>query len=736
MFRHFLKVEWGTVMKLFGGRRIGLAVFMVAALLAAACSSTPKNPTRQASPSIEVGADGGQVSAGDMTVVLPAGSVAGSGQLVVTRRALTVDPPDGVDVLGAAGEVTLNGATLTGQARVTFAVPSDVDGVNAYPVVVWEDGQGGWRWLPSEWTPGAPTITASLDHFSIGFLGKIDVGKWARDRAEEVKNYATGRSGVGQPSCGDEAVPRNAGVTVDSDGGDTVKWCFGKDQGKQVLRIANNRRAYTQVSFPDTWQVVDGGSFGLSLDAVNRTVSTGLADIAKGRNVRVLAGGSTMTFAVPEGSSGTATAEISMYAWLFSGMQLGVDVYAAVASRAGGTLSNASPNSWDRIVKRLIGAEPIGGYEDALQECTRALTDNVTDSPYASSATASAGKPLLKAAWGCIPSVMQADMNDTGARMFGLGAVLAAVGAIVGTILTATHLIVTGLREIWDSFATIGGRSIPIYDIRVVSPRRLGPADLLSAPVPSLCEHPAGTLVDGKLPGAAPNLGGVWLAWANKREASTVALGDLDGKPGDEIAAVINCNRGGVGWPDSVLIYGPGPTLMTTVVLRDIVPDMVGRARVYDITYRNGGLFIRWVTGQSGDLGCCSSMDAQALVRLSGGKLVVENIKSFPERPVVDRVLAAVTASDRAALLAFAGGKADIADSLARLRNGSTGFGSVKCHGYSRDAAGNVTTRPVFDLTGVRICDVEREGATTAYIAMGGKYTGDGDWQVVGVLPR
>lgn len=444
-------------------RRFSLLV--VLALVAAACSGAPDTSGS------EIGPNGGDVTAGDLILSLPSGALSGTGRLSVVRRGLPKPAPHGVDVHGQAAEVTLKGASLTGEAKVSFAVPPEINGTDSRPVIVWEDDQGGWRWLPAEWSPGDARITATLDHFSTGFLGKIDIQKWAPDRAEEVKNYVTGRSGVDQPSCGDEAGVRAEGVTVESDGGDSIKWCFGNDGGKQVLRVANNKRAYTQVAFPESWEVVDGGSFGLSLEAINRTVSSSLGDITspKGKNVRLLAGGSTLTVAVPAGSSGTATAEISMFAWLFSGMQLGVDMYADVASLAGAALRGPTRNSWSRIVNRLIGAEPLGGYEDALRECTRAVSDHITDTPFASSATASAGKPLLKAAWSCVPVLMQADINETGVRMFGLGMVLSVIGGVVGAILTAAHLLVTSIREIWDSFASFAGSSDARYDIRVTS---------------------------------------------------------------------------------------------------------------------------------------------------------------------------------------------------------------------------------------------------------------------------
>ncbi len=140
----------------------------------------------------------------------------------------------------------------------------------------------------------------------------------------------------------------------------------------------------------------------------------------------------------------------------------------------------------------------------------------------------------------------------------------------------------------------------------------IGPADLLAAPVTSLCQHPAGTLVDGKLPGIPVHDGQVRLAWGYEQRPTTVAVGDLDGEPGAEIAAVFICNRGGVPWANSVQICGPGPTLLASVTLSDLVPDDVGRAVVRDLTYDNGRLFIRWLTGQDGDGGCCSTHDAHA----------------------------------------------------------------------------------------------------------------------------
>lgn len=61
-------------------------------------------------------------------------------------------------------------------------------------------------------------------------------------------------------------------------------------------------------------------------------------------------------------------------------------------------------------------------------------------------------------------------------------------------------------------------------------------AALRRAPVPSLCGHPAGRLVDGHLPGTPRGEGGV--------ELSDTSFGDLDGDGVVEGAALVSCSQG------------------------------------------------------------------------------------------------------------------------------------------------------------------------------------------------
>jgi hypothetical protein len=92
--------------------------------------------------------------------------------------------------------------------------------------------------------------------------------------------------------------------------------------------------------------------------------------------------------------------------------------------------------------------------------------------------------------------------------------------------------------------------------------------DLESAPVPSACEHPAGTLVDGNLPLIPDHLGGVFLS-RDADGAPRHLVTDLTGK-GPEYLALLDCSAGGVAWPQVVVLYGPGPTLLGSIDLGDV----------------------------------------------------------------------------------------------------------------------------------------------------------------------
>lgn len=384
----------------------------------------------------------------------------------------TRDLPGQITPVGQVLQVDVKGGVLRGAVEVEFPVPEEVDGVDRWPVVVWEDRAGSFSWRPTSWAPGQRTAVATVEHFSRGFLGAFDVAATAKQWAANATNYFTGRFGVSPPTCGDEAAARTREVEVVSDSGDGVKWCFGILDGRRVLRVANNKRSYVEMSFPSTWKVVDAGALGISLGAVNRLVADAAAEAVApgGSEVRLVAGGDTLELELPAGASGVAHVEMSVTSYLLSAIQFGADVYAFVASLASKSIGSAAKLSWQRIVKRLSGIESMGAWGDAARECLRSLTDEVTDRPLDAELSATIGA-LTKFVWRCVPEMMKADLEAAGATAGLFASILiSTIGTVVGLVLTAINLIVGGLREAYDLIASLGGESDALYDIAIGAP--------------------------------------------------------------------------------------------------------------------------------------------------------------------------------------------------------------------------------------------------------------------------
>jgi hypothetical protein len=446
---------------------------VVVVVMAASCSTgepqaepaSPKPTATDLGTATVSPGSAAQAEAGNFSVAIPVGAVSTRGTLTLERDGVQ-DPkglPAHVEQVGPPATVTLAGTQLTGEAELRFQL--DEPGGDDL-VVVWEDPGGGWRWLPTELRDGGRSVIASTDHFSTGFLARINVEEMAREQKDRLVQYLSGRSDVSQPGCGDEQALRDAGVEVASDRGDSVKWCVGIEAGRNVLKIANNRRTYTQITYPDEWEVLDGGPGGVSLDALVRAGASWLENAAalSGTDVRLLSGGDTLTLAMPDRPNATVTAEVATGAWLLSALKFGIfDVYLPLAGAAKSELGRTASTAWERFLGEVNAGDPTSGWNSALSDCLRSFTDEFTDQPDLSlSETAPA---IAKFSWSCVPAMMKADLEASGVRFFGFGVVVSAVGTVTGAVLTAVHLITTGAREIWDTVAKYSGDSDGIYDI-------------------------------------------------------------------------------------------------------------------------------------------------------------------------------------------------------------------------------------------------------------------------------
>ena len=162
-------------------------------------------------------------------------------------------------------------------------------------------------------------------------------------------------------------------------------------------------------------------------------------------------------------------------------------------------------------------------------------------------------------------------------------------------------------REIAQAAAlltTKGAFPIPLGD-----PCRINPANcparppgvlqrLYTAPVPSLCEHPAGTLADGSLPGLASNQGYVTLLAKDSENVSDMlAIGDVTGDGVDDTAAVFLCSQGGVNWPENIVLYSSSMHILGSFDLGDVSPTDehadIERMKIHD-----GNVLLTWTSYQ------------------------------------------------------------------------------------------------------------------------------------------
>src|SRR5215470_2334997 len=142
-------------------------------------------------------------------------------------------------------------------------------------------------------------------------------------------------------------------------------------------------------------------------------------------------------------------------------------------------------------------------------------------------------------------------------------------------------------------------------------------ADLMSAPVPGLCQHNPGTLVNGKLPGQDPHTGHVDIARNSlTNDSPWVAFGDLNGDGVDDGVMVTACSAGGVAWPATVQLYTAGPTHLGGIDLSDITHG--GRETVTGLSISDGVAHVSWLTQGPGDGMCCGTINMTGDLRATG----------------------------------------------------------------------------------------------------------------------
>ena len=194
----------------------------------------------------------------------------------------------------------------------------------------------------------------------------------------------------------------------------------------------------------------------------------------------------------------------------------------------------------------------------------------------------------------------------------------------ITSIPNCNHVSETGDRRV----AEMAGQAVGAWMAAVNKP--VTAAALRSAPVPKLCVFPAGRLVNGVLPGQPPSAGIPPTLVTGSGGAPLAAFGDLDGRGAADGAAAVNCNAGGVSWPDNIVFWSAsvdGPKVLGAYQMGDAVGD--ARNGTTRITYGKGGVVVDTLAARPGEGGCCVSGRARVTLEWDGGKVVATEVEQL-----------------------------------------------------------------------------------------------------------
>ena len=354
---------------------------------------------------------------GGISLRIPPGSASG-GTVTLTSATPPDQVPTGLKPLGPAAAVLLTGGTLAAPATLSFPAPDDLR-KGDLPVLVWRTGSR-WTWLPTSWHDGDRTVDVRFTQPSAGYLAAVDVDSWVTTFRKSFVDKVSTAADVSPPYCAGQANAVSAGLASGSDPGRQVRWCVGVEDEKPILRVTNETRLVTEVTFPEDWQVP--AAEGATGSDVRAALGLGTAPPV-GRAARYLGGGETLTLrpvqaaTVDAGTApavvGDVTAELTPTAWLVSTLLASADAYAGMLEAADRTLGKAAATAAHGLPADLAGGLTPGGTDSpslrALHDCLSGVTDlpAVLDGAVASR--------LLRAAVHCAPRYFTRTLERTGA---------------------------------------------------------------------------------------------------------------------------------------------------------------------------------------------------------------------------------------------------------------------------------------------------------------------------------
>lgn len=204
-------------------------------------------------------------------------------------------------------------------------------------------------------------------------------------------------------------------------------------------------------------------------------------------------------------------------------------------------------------------------------------------------------------------------------------------------------------------------------------PTAVTKATLRRAIVPSMCGYRSGRLVNGKLPGISPGM--VMLDLSRTSFGPTI--------PGEKSGAVATfvCNRGGIGWPDHVVVYDAKlrPRFHLNTAKIGAEP---GRQTVVRASVKRGLATINVIAAPlSGDNSLWGTAGATVSIRYNKTKkrLVATRPTIYSERSTAAALLKAISKGNRKAAARYAA--PGVVSTLMKWRKERNRISLVGCYG-------------------------------------------------------
>ncbi|MFD4635841.1 hypothetical protein ACFWN2_00930 [Lentzea sp. NPDC058436] len=503
--------------------------------------------------SATVGKDGVDLTVDGVRIHGPAG-VAPEGT-TLTAHSTTASAPGLSSTItantGAGIEISLGGRQPEKPLELKFPVTgAPPEGQHAVLVTTPSDGSEP-RLVPASFDAATNTITATTDHLSSFWPTFVDL----RAAGRVVDDFVGKALGItsARPECAGVPATDPSGMKITMDGdysasAKPVLWpCVTVGDGRMTVELTS--------SSPLPWRVRAAPSATLepqaAIDPAKAAVLAGYHALATKRPYAegLLIPGSGMKYTFPVSSlPATVEGQVDVGTWLVMDLVFAVQAIMALFHVDLGAVTD--------------NAAALGCLGDAVEAA------KLDAKPGADAVAA-----LAKAALTCLEPMAKA-----------LGGGLSTAASFVLLVLSSgVALVFGGLQGALMSLTGTDKFKIALNG----SGKPVSAAELSSAPVPSMCQHPAGKLVRGSLPGIPANDGLVELL------PKTIVLGDLTGDGTQDAAAVFQCSRGGVGWPNHVVLYGPGPKVLGSIDLGDVITD-AEHSTVSRMTIADGDVSLTW----------------------------------------------------------------------------------------------------------------------------------------------